>query len=340
MANAGMVILALAIAAITASGGAQVECDRHVYPGAWKIYGNNAQPGDRVCVHAGLYDADKLEFLNFVGESQNPITITNVGGQVVTYGTLYLTSSRHVVLNGSGDKDVRYGFKVVDPYHRKGLQIGQGRNVADSLGLEVSGIEAHHIEILYDTVQGHQAVSAWNDYGSGMLEGLVLHDMLIHRGSLGTYTEGFYVGSSYYDEENVSTLSGVEIYDNRIEESGQDGIQVGSASGGCEIFGNTIVRDSRERVPGQMSGIIINPGSRCDVHGNEIIDGYGPGIYFQGISGCIYDNLIAQIERELLAGLVERAGSIVIARGDVLVYGNVIMQVWPLFLPIVEREYD
>ena len=135
--GAGMVILALAIAAITAGGGAQIECDRHVYPGAWKIYGNNAQPGDRVCVHAGLYDADKLEFLNFVGESQNPIIITNLGGQVVTNGTLYITSSRHVILDGSGTEGVQYGFKVVDPGQKKGLQIGQGRNVAGSLGLQV-----------------------------------------------------------------------------------------------------------------------------------------------------------------------------------------------------------
>jgi len=283
---------------------AQTTCDLDVYPGAKKIYGDDVAPGSTVCVHEGTYHntMNKLQFLNFVGNENQPIRIINKDGQVVVDvgGPLYITSSRYVILDGSGDENTTYGFKVVDSYG-VGLAFTQQKNTSGSIGYEISHIEAHHVEILYDTDDGNHAVGAHNDDGSGPIVDISLHDFYIHRTrripaeNSGTYTEGFYIGSSFYNSnsQNVATLSGVKIYNNIIEESGWDGIQVGSASGGCDIYNNTIIRDSREFISSQHSGVMVNPGSKCNVYNNTIIDSYGCGIYLQGIgNGHIYNNVI------------------------------------------------
>jgi hypothetical protein len=278
-------------------------CTHHIYPGAQTVIGdkpiNNkpVSPGDTICVHSGLYNKGRLEFYNFVGTPDRRIRIVNVDGQVVVKrGALRLLSSQHVVLDGSGVSGVTYGFQVLDS-SGNGLDIKQGLQFALSKGYGIVNVEAHHIEVFFDTAQGYQGVAA-HEEGTQDYENFVLHDLYIHRTKRtpielsGMYTEGFYIGSSNYDEKDVSKIKGVKIYNNLIVESGWDGIQVGSASGGCEIFNNTIIRDSREYVDQQHSGIMVNPGSKCDVYNNKIIDSHGPGIFYQGLGGHVYNNLI------------------------------------------------
>jgi hypothetical protein len=119
------------------------------------------------------------------------------------------------------------------------------------------------IEIPYDTTHGLHAVSVRNDDGSEAVDTVLLHDLYLHRikrnplENSGNYREGFYVGSTYYNTATVATMPGIEIYNNLVEDPGWDGIQVGSASGGCRIFNNTVIRDSRERLYSQHSGIIF-----------------------------------------------------------------------------------
>jgi hypothetical protein len=285
-------------------------CDHNIYPGAESVYGDRLldgkplNPGDTVCVHAGTYSGD-LAFYNFAGTAERPITITNVGGQVVVKrGVLRLISSQYVTLQGSGVEGVTYGIKVLDPY-TSGLAIRQGKGFPGSKGYGIRNIEVHHIEILYDRTHGLHAVGGGNDDGSEPVENLSLHDFYLHRTkrhpseTSGNYREGFYIGSSYYNSHDVATLRGVEIYNNLVEEPGWDGIQVGSASGGCRIHDNTVIRDSRERLYSEHSGIIVNNGSKCDVYNNTIMDSYGAGIYYGGIGGHIYNNLV------VLAGTIE-----------------------------------
>ena len=101
-------------------------------------------------------------------------------------------------------------------------------------------------------------------------------------------------GSSFYTQGKDHLLEGVRIYQNRIENTGWDSLQVGSATN-CEIRGNQILNDSQSRQAYQMGGIIINPGAQCEVFNNKIIDGEGPGIIDQGLGdNHIYNNLIVR----------------------------------------------
>ncbi|MBE7472391.1 MAG: right-handed parallel beta-helix repeat-containing protein [Anaerolineales bacterium] len=71
-------------------------------------------------------------------------------------------------------------------------------------------------------------------------------------------------------------LKGVKIYNNIFVDTGNDGIQVGSAVQDCEIHHNQILRDSRKAEQYQESGIMNNRGSVCNIYNNLIKDGGGP----------------------------------------------------------------
>ena len=129
----------------------------------------------------------------------------------------------------------------------------------------------------------------------------VFHDNYVHN----VGTEGLYIGSSFYSvgkevrcDSGAETvydpvLEGVDIYNNRIADTGWDGIQVGSATQRCAIHHNRIRKDSRAEQRYQRSGVMNNPGSVCNIYSNFIKDGFGPGIYVQGNGGNIlYNNVI------------------------------------------------
>jgi parallel beta-helix repeat protein len=275
-------------------------------------------PGDTVCIEAGT--RNYLTLRNFQGTAEQPITFINFGGQVVVNGTnnthgILFQNSRFFHLTGSGSGAIPYGIKII---------YSQGHGV--SIGYKSSDFEVDHVEVT-GVVQigissGTKAVcsdGSSNNYdydGDGTYQGdlddvvnrsnfvqrnSVFHDNYIHQ----VGTEGFYIGSSYYSKEKQAAcasgsetmydpvLSGVRIYDNRVEETGWDGLQVGSATEECIIRDNEIYGDSRAVQPDQQSGIMNNPGSVCDIYNNLIKDGGGPGIYIQGNGGNrIYNNII------------------------------------------------
>lgn len=242
-----------------------------------------------------------------MGTQEAPIRIVNFGGQVNVLSPLYLISSQHVILDGSGVEGLTYGIKISDPNGAAttGLYLRQMTGESGSLGYPLKNLEARYIEIVYETVKGLQAVSVKNDDNADPnipAQDLHLHHMYIHRtkngAEFGQYTEGFYIGNTKSNESRVPGLSNVKVHSNIVADSGADGIQVSAASGGCEVFGNVVLRDSRQRIESQNAGIIIGRNARCDVHDNLIVAGYGPGIFYQGmgevdnLGGHIYNNTI------------------------------------------------
>lgn len=116
-----------------------------------------------------------------------------------------------------------------------------------------------------------------------------IHDNYIHH--MGT--EGIYIGSSFYATSSEHLLNGVAIYNNIIDSTGWDGIQVGSATLNCAVYNNHITHDSYKRQSSQMSGIMLNPGSKCDCFNNWIENGEGSGIFDQGLGeNNLYNNII------------------------------------------------
>src|SRR3989344_2378688 len=93
-------------------------------------------------------------------------------------------------------------------------------------------------------------------------------------------------GANPYPHE----MDGVLVYNNIIDNTGIDGIQVGLTTGDCRIYDNTITRHDRSNSANGRSGIQVNPGHNCDVYGNFINGGYfGQGIRFFADYGKIYN---------------------------------------------------
>ena len=136
-----------------------------------------------------------------------------------------------------------------------------------------------------------------------------MYDLKIHNCYLHDIAdEGFYIGSSKYTGQTIyqcdeivvlpHVIEGVSIYDNIVENTGWDGIQVSSAPIDCNIFNNLISHDSYEEEPYQMSGILIGGGAKCDCYSNKIFDGKGDGIDIFGLGFMkIYNNLIVRAGR-------------------------------------------
>jgi parallel beta-helix repeat protein len=281
---------------------------------------SGVKPGDTVCIAAGT--RGELSLKHFVGTSENPITFVNFGGQVVIQSTpsngIFVQNSRFFHLTGSGDDNTRYGIKILD-----------ANGVGVSIGYKSSNFEVDHIEIDGTKVAGFasktEAVCSDGSVGDGFVYDYdgdgrydvvnrsnftqydsVFHDNYLH--AIGT--EGFYVGSSFYEgkvlqcDHGTETvyaplLRGVEIYNNIIEDTGWDGLQVGSAVERCSIHHNKIYRDSHASQQSQQSGITNARGSVCDIHSNLIEDGNGPGIYIQGNGGNrIYNNVVIRAGRD------------------------------------------
>ncbi len=279
---------------------------------------SSVSPGDTVCIVAGT--RNYLTLRNFEGTPEEPITFINYGGQVVINGTrnshgILIQNSRYFHLTGTGHAGTEYGFKIIFSY-AVGVQITNKSTNLEVDHIEISGVPIIGIMAKTEGVCSDGSTNDFDYDGDGYYEGdlddvvnqsnfvqreTVLHHNYVHD----VGTEGFYVGSSFYSREKwVSctsgwekvynpVLTGVYIYNNRVEDTGWDGIQVGSAIERCGIHHNQIYRDSQEVEQDQESGIMNNPGSVCDIYNNFIKDGGGPGMYVQGNGqNRIYNNVI------------------------------------------------
>ena len=83
----------------------------------------------------------------------------------------------------------------------------------------------------------------------------------------------------------------VRIYENIVDSTGWDGIQVAAATD-VEIFDNLISYDSWADEPLRQSGIFIGQPRQAKVYRNYIQNGKGSGIQCFGEGVHIYDNLI------------------------------------------------
>ncbi len=129
--------------------------------------------------------------------------------------------------------------------------------------------------------------------GHFTMQNVLLHDNYVHK----TGGEGFYVGNSFY-QDGVQTSCGTvlphdvvnaKIYNNLTDSTGCEGIQVGSAVLGCEIYGNTVRSPGLTPfATGQNNGIQIGEGTGGKCYNNLIKNAPGNGIIVLGLG----DNLL------------------------------------------------
>lgn len=309
------------------------------------------RPGDRVCIKAG--SRKQLILRNFIGTAEQPITFINFGGQVVFNQTsdsgIRIQNSRFIHLTGTGQPGINYGFKV-DGSYSAGIKLRD----------KSSDFEIDHIEITRVSLAGIYAKSDANcnngstnnfDFDN---DGKIIGDLddIVNRSTFTQYNsvfhhiyihsiggEGFYIGSSFYSEgETINCsngaqivappiLKGVQVYENILEDTGADSIQVGSTTDNCNIKYNKIYRDSRRNEEFQRSGIMNNRGSVCNIYNNFIKDGNGPGITIQGNgNNKIYNNIIVNSGQVVGPGYgmrIERGSN---TNNNIYVWNNTIIR--------------
>ena len=289
---------------LTNYGISQINCDIEIASEVVDVNGSDINPGDVVCLLAG--NKDFLRLIDIQGTEAQPITIINKDGPVVIntdhfYGVKF-DNCKHVIFSGTGDNGTVYGIQI------KRVGGGAGMSV-DNMS---TNVEIENVEISYTLIGG---IYAKTEPYQGDCDDLItrdkftMYDLKIHDCYLHDIAdEGFYIGSSKYTGQTIyecddivvlpHIIEGVEIYNNIVENTGWDGIQVSSAPVDCKIYNNIIRYDSYEEEPYQMSGILIGGGAKCDCYNNQIYDGKGDGIDIFGLGDMkIFNNLIVRAGR-------------------------------------------
>lgn len=278
------------------------DCDYVVEPDNWMADNSelNLPPGSVI----GIRGASRgpVTFRNFHGSPDNPYIIINCDSRVSITGEvpgIKLHSSSFIRLTGTGSAD-DYGILVSDtkPF-----------GVVAELG--TTDFEIDHIEITATKGPGISArtrpvCDGSTNRGNFVQKNTVIHHNYIHD----VGGEGMYVGGSRWHTNFPARtecpdvlllepeLDGVFIYNNLVVNTGQDGIQVGSAVGGTKIYNNEVHNYGLKNIEIHQSGIRINPGTTGVIYSNLIKGGVGKAIFLNGFDNDVYNNLIIDCARD------------------------------------------
>ncbi len=256
----------------------------------------NIQPGDTVCLLAG--NRDYLKLTNFHGDSLNYIVFKNCGGAVIVQNNYHLygisiTKSSYFKFTGSGSDTVEYGIKILETKaSMNGLSISE-----KSTNYEIDHIEVGNAGFAGIMAKTDPVCDLSTNYGYfTQYQTYIHHNYIYNSGG-----EGMYIGHSFFsgypttcnsqpDTLYPHEIKGLKIYNNYIENSHWDGIQVGCATEDCEIYGNIIKNSGTDLVNGQNSGIQISGGTTGKCYNNFIFNGSGNGISTFGLGNNLFFN--------------------------------------------------
>lgn len=258
----------------------------------------NIQPGDVICLEGGKRTHQAL--MNFQGTAAEPLTFINCNGQVVIenynlgYGLIF-RNSKHFKVTGTGDPAFKYGIKIAGT--KSGASgVGVGDLSSDS-----------ELEFLEITNTGFAGIMAKTDpkcdgsanRGNFYMRNVLIHDNYIHD----VGGEGLYIGNSFYSgtTANCGTtvyphdIIGLRVYNNLVENTGWDGIQIGCASEDAEIYNNVVKGYGLTGSDAHTNGIQIGGGTTGKLYNNLVKDGKGNGIIVMGLgNNTIYNNLVVR----------------------------------------------
>lgn len=283
----------------------------HLIPTAATIADGSSmgvQAGDTIYLEAGL--RPYLLLRNFHGSAENYLTIINYNGLVEIsndnyfYGLVTFNCS-YFRLTGTGDPNYFYGIKIT---------ASNGESNGLSLDSFSTDFEVDHLEI-YDA--GFAGIISKTNPSCDTLThrrnftqyNTIFHDNFIHK----TGGEGMYLGHTYYSGyEKVCDVDtsifypheiyNLKVYNNIIDSTGYDGIQIGCVVEGCEVYDNVITNagftDDASSMYYGMSGIVLGGGTSGLCYNNLIYDGYGSGISIFGLGDIwVYNNVIVNAGR-------------------------------------------
>jgi hypothetical protein len=270
-------------------------CTYTVKTSEWFVDGAKIPPGSVVCIPAGARGALLLK--NFKGTAEKPIIITNKGGKVTFNAMVAATyafktqNCQNIKIVGNGDKATKYGFCV------------NGANLGMTLEMLTSDFEVAYVEVRNSKFAGIMAKTdpscdAATRRGNFTMRNVSIHDNYIHN----VGGEGIYLGNSFYAKGRILACGTIlphdvvnsKVYNNTTESTGCEGIQVGCATSGAEIYNNTVKRPGLDPfMSGQTNGIQIGEGTGGKCYNNLVKDAPGNGIIILGYGdNKVFNNYI------------------------------------------------
>ncbi|MEI8084880.1 MAG: T9SS type A sorting domain-containing protein [Paludibacter sp.] len=283
----------------------KVNCKYEINVSQHYVDGNSLsiKPGDTICILAGTRKV--LQIKNLHGDSLHYIVFKNSGGDVVVenyqdsltynYG-ISIQNCSYFKFTGTGTKDSKYGIKIL-----------KTRPSASGLSIDLlsTNFEIDHLEIAHTGFAGIFSISQptcdeTGNRGHFVQKNVSFHDNYIHN----TGGEGMYIGHSFYNGYTKlcdgvpkvlypHEIHGIRVFNNKVDSSGWDGIQVSCATSDCEIHHNTVTNYGIKNEEAQKAGIQLGAGTTGRCYNNAVLNGSGTGINVFGMgNNIIYNNII------------------------------------------------
>ncbi|MEO1270074.1 MAG: right-handed parallel beta-helix repeat-containing protein, partial [Myxococcota bacterium] len=286
-------------------------CDQWIESDARTFDASDAAPGTTLCLRPGT--RNMLLISNVSGSEGAPVVIASCEGSVhinaPTTGNVGLSvSGDHWRLTGAGLEGVERSVRVSAPEASRAVSVGRATHYEiDHIEIDASGFAG-----IMAKVDPGRSDCRDNDrrFDPYVMQGVSIHHNYIHD----VDGEGIYLGNSFYggnfssycgNNENCDwsacdaqwpvrlqyphPVRGVRVFANLIEDTGWDGIQVGSADEDCTIEGNVVRRWGQDAPGAHQNGIQVGDGSSCDVLSNRLEVGPN-GMHLAGIGEVLVAN--------------------------------------------------
>jgi hypothetical protein len=257
------------------------DCDRVVAPRDGQVVltsGGTSPvlPGARVCIQASATPYNFRVLLEDLrGTAENPIEITNCGGQVVfsrVRGPIEAHRSVHFKVLGNGSTSAVYGIKLVS-------------SLNDAVKIRYRSRDFEVAWVEFDDNGGTAVKAKSEERGADVVTGQPFVQTGTHlhhlRSNRTERHEAMYIGATGCQPnlavENFpdAPLEDVLIHDNMLLDSGADALQVGCASGDVRIYSNYVrTAGYRPFASGgsQRHGIQVGPSSTGKIYQNWVED--------------------------------------------------------------------
>ncbi|HMQ09710.1 MAG TPA: right-handed parallel beta-helix repeat-containing protein [Oligoflexia bacterium] len=287
---------------------ANCDCDLIIDQDVSSVDASDLSPGSELCFNAQLNPSrGPIRFENLKGTRENPIIIRNCMGRVNLISNdhrpaLY-AEGEYFRITGKGQNESFIGLEFQASQAAQAIAIGKS-----------SYLEIDHIHISASQFAGIMAkVDPSTDYcktGDRRFDSFIMKHVHIHHNTIeNTGGEGIYVGNSFYGGTTSqyclsnphcgSWICGniqfphevmdVYIWNNTINETAWDGVQVGSTIHNCFIHNNSISHWGQANASGQNYGVQAGQGSSCQVSYNTLINGK-TGLHISGLGNTVVEN--------------------------------------------------
>lgn len=206
----------------------------------------NWQTIERLYIPAGEYNFINLGNLP-ERTANNPLIITNYGGQVKVGGThtytVVLGGGSNWILTGEYDSIKETGHPdylghqngdYANAAGNYGIWVDRTKSSSIAVGKKATDFEISFIEIGFSGFAG-LLIKSDND-PTATMSNVKIHDMYIHD----TDSEGMYIGNTKGDLTTQHTFINLEIYNNRVLRTGTEGIQLANMGDGLKVHHNVV----------------------------------------------------------------------------------------------------